>query len=273
MGRVEPSGHEVSGGTPDLLHEFLTLALDDKLHTCPAAAISEHATILDVGTGTGTWACEIASRSESARVYGIDLHQVEPPQAPSNVVFETVNVMTGFPFNTGTFDFVHSRLLVGGITDWKLYLENLLRITKRGGFVECVEMELCPRSAKGSASPEIVQWIDKMSTLLRGRNLRPDIAGALKEEMRRAGFEDIEETILMVPLADWQEAGPGKEVGRLALEYCKVHIVQWLLQAQIEEGMDRLTAEREAEIVTTQMTDPESQLQLKWHFCVGRKGT
>ncbi|ORY83638.1 S-adenosyl-L-methionine-dependent methyltransferase, partial [Protomyces lactucae-debilis] len=166
-------------------------------------------TILDVGTGTGRWAVDMARRYPHARVYGIDLRQVDIDPAtaaqgclplPSNVVFETVNVMEGFPFNTGTFDFVHSRLLVGGITNWETYLANLFRITRRAGKVECIEVELLPISRNGKHPRAIEAWTALSSTLLRKRQLDPQCATALKDRMMQAGFESVAEEILEVPV-------------------------------------------------------------------------
>lgn len=255
----------------DSLHELLALALNGKLHTCSPTAIPDKATILDVGTGTGKWACEIARSCSNARVYGIDLHQVNRSDDPPNVVFETVNVMTGFPFNTGTFDFVHSRLLIGGITDWKSYLANLLRITKRGGYVECVEMEIRIGSREAGDSAKIDHWLDRMSSLLQKRALDPSIAINLNIAMDNAGFREITETVLDVPIGNWKQDPREQTIGTLASEYCKTHVVQWLIEALVEQGESETDVVNAADAVLEQITTGNVQPYLRWHFCVGQK--
>lgn len=259
------------GVSTDLLHEMLLIALSDDLHTGPH--VSGTATILDVGTGTGTWACEFAARNPKSRVYGIDLHQVAPKVMPHNVVFETVDVMTGFPFNTGTFDFVHSRLLVGGITDWMLYLANLFRITKRGGYVECIEMELYLRSGTKASPTDYLKethvWTKQMEATLKKLDLDPGASVSLKKRMEAAGFVDVQDKVLEIPIGVWQE--DQREVGKKALEYCRVHMVDWFRDVLIAEGAERQQVISRAQAVMTEINNLDARAYLKWHFCSGTK--
>lgn len=253
----------------DVQHDMLLLALDDALHTSKTNLSS--ATILDVGTGTGAWACELATRNSGARVYGIDLHQVRPEHTPANVVFETVDVMTGFPFNTGTFDLIHSRLLVGGITDWPSYLENLLRITKRGGCVECIELELRPFYAGTAKHESIDQWTDHMAQVLQTSKLCPDIAQNLGEHMRNAGFEDVEDNVVETPIGDWPTTKKQCKIGELARTFAEQYMIQWLSSALLELGRPRSEIDSLAQQVMQDLSDADLQAHFRWHFVTGRK--
>lgn len=53
------------------------MLMDDQLHLAP---LNEEAPlrILDVGTGTGIWAMDVADKYPNAEVYGNDLSPIQP---------------------------------------------------------------------------------------------------------------------------------------------------------------------------------------------------
>lgn len=253
----------------DIQHDMLVLALGQRLFT--SKSVPETATILDVGTGKGTWACQVAQAFPRARVYGIDLHQVNPSKQPSNVIFETVDVMTGFPFNTGTFDFIHSRLLIGGITDWPSYLANLHRITKRGGKVECIEMELSPYSYGGERQ-NIDEWTVNMTKFLKQSDLDPEIATSLKSRMEDAGFCDVVEEVVEIPLGLWQESDASKQLGSVASSVHETYMILWMKESMVKSNiMDAKEAEEASSRMIRDLQNQELQAFWKWHFCSGTK--
>lgn len=59
----------------DLEHHIFLLLLDGELYLAP---VIDPQRILDLGTGTGIWAIEVADRYPSASVIGTDLSPVQP---------------------------------------------------------------------------------------------------------------------------------------------------------------------------------------------------
>ena len=73
--------------------------------------------ILDVATGTGVWALEMAHEFPKAEVYGVDISSIFPTEIkPSNCHFQLCNILDGLPFPDNTFDFIYQRLLVYALT-------------------------------------------------------------------------------------------------------------------------------------------------------------
>lgn len=69
----------------DFQHAKFLLLLDGRLHLAP---IKTPQKILDVGTGSGIWAIDMADRYPSAQVTGMDIAAVQPHWVPPNCHFE-----------------------------------------------------------------------------------------------------------------------------------------------------------------------------------------
>ncbi|EIW67923.1 hypothetical protein TREMEDRAFT_63811 [Tremella mesenterica DSM 1558] len=90
--------------------------------------------VLDVGTGSGAWPCEIAQEFPNAEVIGVDLAPTwNDNDLPDNVEFQQGDITAGLPFPDGRFDVVHGRTLVAGIRDWPQYINEMIRLVKPGG--------------------------------------------------------------------------------------------------------------------------------------------
>lgn len=69
----------------DIEHHLQGLMLEKKLHFSPLQNPTE---ILDLGTGTGIWAIDMADQHPNATVTGVDLSPTQPDWIPPNVRFE-----------------------------------------------------------------------------------------------------------------------------------------------------------------------------------------
>ncbi len=171
-----------------------------------AAPIGQPTAVLDVGCGTGRWAMEMAAQFPGANVIGLDVVTPEADEAatlghgldrrPSNYVFVQGNVLDGLPFSDATFAFVHQRLLVAAIPAdrWQSVVNELLRVTRHGGWVELVEA--IPAQG-GPAMNALHDWLVNVS-LLRGVDTR--ITQQIGTFLQNAGAQNITFRDLTVPL-------------------------------------------------------------------------
>ncbi|KAF9769629.1 hypothetical protein IL306_012930 [Fusarium sp. DS 682] len=90
----------------DLQHCKFTMLMGNELHLAP---ISDHPQkILDLGTGSGIWAIDMAEQYPSAKVIGVDTTPVQP---------NIDDVEDDWLWGEGTFDLIHGRELIMAIRD------------------------------------------------------------------------------------------------------------------------------------------------------------
>ena len=194
----------------DFQHYMLRYALRGNF----AAPLQQPMSILDVGSGTGRWAQEMARLFPHANVIGADIAAPNPEQAQSsdiradNYAFVQGNILEGLPFADGAFDFTHMRLLLFAIPEarWPDVTRELLRVTKPGGWVELVETG--PQQNGGPAMDQIVNWITQAS-LRRGIN--PLLGPRIGEFLRAAGARNVTTRDISLPVGAY-----GGRIGRLA---------------------------------------------------------
>jgi|SRR5579883_1750112 ubiquinone/menaquinone biosynthesis C-methylase UbiE len=199
----------------DFQHYMLRYALRGNY----AAPLTQPTSILDVGSGTGRWAMEMAQLFPQANVVGTDL--VEPKSEtvaaslgygldtrPENYAFIQGNVLEGLPFGDNSFDFVHVRLLLFAIPaeKWPVLAREVLRVTKPGGWVESVETG--PQRNGGPAMDALVQWITQTSVR---RGVDPLLGPRIASFYADAGARGMQAHSVTVPVGRY-----GGRLGNMA---------------------------------------------------------
>lgn len=189
------------------------LTLDRKLHLAPLQ--SPH-NILDLGTGTGIWAIDMADAYPTAHVLGTDLSPIQPDFIPPNCEFEIDDATLEWTFPENHFDFIHLREMFGSIGDWDQLFAQAFRHTKPGGWIEIVEHSVEPACDDGTMRPGHFYEEWGRTVVACGERLGKSfrIWEEAKGHMERAGFESVTEVRYKWPMNGWSSDPKHKDIGR-----------------------------------------------------------
>ena len=202
----------------DVQHRCMFLASGSKLFHAP---LTNPIRVLDLGTGTGIWAIEMAEKFASAQIYGVDLSPIQPDWAPENVKFEIDDIEDEWTWPENHFDLIYSKtMLVGGIKNYKKYFEQAFRHCAPDGYFECLEMTTNIKSDHRQIAPDnaIVRWTKllKQGIQQMGSNLNVNF-DEISSLMREVGFVDVEVKPFKVPIGTWPANSTLKQAGAFQL--------------------------------------------------------
>ena len=95
----------------DMQHRAMFLAAGGQLLYAP---VENPRRILDLGTGTGIWAIDMADKYPEARINGVDLSPIQPSYIPANVKFEVDDVEDDWTWPENHFDVIYSQFMLSG---------------------------------------------------------------------------------------------------------------------------------------------------------------
>ncbi|RKK88828.1 hypothetical protein BFJ71_g12772 [Fusarium oxysporum] len=200
----------------DLIHHWLTLMLDDKLFLPPIGDNPQK--ILDIGTGTGIWAINVADEYPSANVIATDITPTQPSFVPPNVEFQIDDAQLEWTFEPESFDFIHIRYLQGTIGDWDRLYGQMYKALKPGGWFQHIEPDL----QMLSQNPEIkvddehifTRWAKVFTQVGETIGCTFDFSnGRLSTLAKDAGFVSVTPQTHKIPIGRWPKDKKKKELG------------------------------------------------------------
>ncbi|EWC47305.1 hypothetical protein DRE_03424 [Drechslerella stenobrocha 248] len=205
----------------DLMHHVFTLRLGGKLYLAP---LNKPQKIMDVGTGTGIWAIQMAEEFPEAAVMGNDLSPIQPNWVPPNVCFEVDDFNEPWLQTPGSYDFIHSRDCHGAVVDWPVFISNAYKVLKPGGWYEShehtVEITTDPEEGPEHQVPEdniLKEWVVNLVTAAESIGKMLHAHPHIPTWMEDAGFVNIKREYTRLPIGTWPKDPVEKEIGAFNL--------------------------------------------------------
>ncbi|CCF45655.1 methyltransferase [Colletotrichum higginsianum] len=223
----------------DLQHNMFIRSFHDKLGTAPPNELgAKVGRVLDVGTGSGIWAIDFGDDHPEADVTGVDLSPVPTDFVPPNVKFEVDDVEESWTFSQ-PFDYIHSRLMTGSISNWEKYIRECYKNLSPGGYLELNEGDAVPLSDDGTLTEDsslmkaVRLWCEALAAL--GSPFED--VGRLVGVMKDVGFEDVHINCFKWPTNPWAKDHRHKELGIWNYENLSPNL-EGFFMAPLTRGLD-----------------------------------
>jgi len=214
----------------DIGHALYTKTLGNKLFLAPIDPNPQQ--ILDLGTGTGIWAIDVADEYPSAVVTGTDLSVSQPSWLPPNCKFMIDDMESDFCWNENTFDYIHIRGLHGTIRDWPRLYRQCLHVLKPGGYLEQAEYS-AQFITDDNTIPEaggISAWNKVGLECHAVTQTELQILETMEKTMREVEFDGVVEQRFKWPIGPWAKKRELKELGGFARAHVDTGLENWTLR-------------------------------------------
>ncbi|KAK5217402.1 hypothetical protein LTR72_009519 [Exophiala xenobiotica] len=201
----------------DLQHRKYQLVIGDRHFLAPIGDSPQR--ILDLATGTGIWALDVADMFPSAQVLGVDIAPIQPRWVAPNCSFEIDDIEDTWTYRSESFDFIHLRDPLYMVRDWPKLMRQAYEHIKPGGWFELASVY--PRAMCDDGSmPEdsMFKFIcEQFIEASYGMGAPLDSCLRFGEYLRDAGFVDVVEHIFKMPSSPWPKDKRLKKIGALEM--------------------------------------------------------
>lgn len=194
----------------DLQHQLWLITCHDQLFLAPVK--SPH-NILDICTGTGIWAIEVANKYPSAQVVGSDLSPIQPQYVPPNCRFEVDDAEDEWNY-TQKFDLIHGRAIVTCFKDPSTVIKSAFENLNPGGYLEFQDCVLPMRDIDGTLQGTSVDnWQTQTISSAGKMGISWKQSGNYVQYFEDAGFVDVVEQHYQWPINRWPKDEHMKMLG------------------------------------------------------------
>lgn len=256
---------------------YMMESLEDLLP--PAIDLTQVHKVLDIGCGTGEWACRLAKAHPQFHVIGIDtshqLIQTAVDQAAKeglrSVAFYQFDTAQSLEFASESFDVVHVHSLASFISTamWSKILEEMIRLIKLNGWINIVDYE---QGSTSSPAFNRLSVVGLAGVRALGGSVSPSsttqgVAARLYSFLVDAGMIDVAYTVHAVDYGVNSRPGTRQFLGDLVTGM--VNFKPFVLQLGLIESelFDRLIEQAKEELYA-----PDSCGYAYLISAIGRKG-
>jgi len=174
---------------------------------------------------------DFADQFPDVDVIGTDLSPIQSDVAPPNCHFDIDDCCSPWTYPEDYFDFIHVRLMFGGVADWPAFYKECFEHLKPGAYLEQAELSVTPHSVSGAFPPDS-QWIEsgELAVLCGekfGKTLQ--IKEKMKNFIEEAGFVDVVEKKFIWPIGGWADDKAMKDLGRWNLHHWEEGLEGWTM--------------------------------------------
>ncbi|KIO32978.1 hypothetical protein M407DRAFT_18134 [Tulasnella calospora MUT 4182] len=179
---------------------------------------------IDIGTGSGSWAIEMARQFPNAEITGMDIVPANSDhEIPSNCSFECDDANLGFGHYPECFDVVHARAVSSGISNYPEFLKDVWGILRPGGLFLAIEgnvglfnKDFEPITTTDENHPDF-SWMQVM--MLSAREAQINRGSDVNAGINIVGWiDDMGEVwrnkghfVFYIPVGPWEEPATSKE--------------------------------------------------------------
>ncbi|CEP18251.1 hypothetical protein [Parasitella parasitica] len=207
-------------------HYVLKHVLDGNIHV--PIPTDKSLTILDSACGAGFWTSDMAQAYPNAKVIGLDAFPADDKRmkgysnatiSAPNIVYKYGDLTTQLTLPDDYVDVLYQRDTTSIIPHerWPFLLEELMRVTKPGGYVEFVEYDFDIRDP-GPVLALVNEWYKIASTSV---GVDPKEARQLESKLISAGFQHVEKKVVSIPIGEWPNEKDQREKGFLYKQVIK----------------------------------------------------
>ncbi|KAG9048346.1 hypothetical protein FS837_000218 [Tulasnella sp. UAMH 9824] len=184
--------------------------------------------VLDLGTGSGKWAIDMANEFPHAEVLGVDLAPVNPSSCVAAEVFSpnraTVtdynlqfrkvppncrfilgdcNICLDDPSYESAFDMIHARCIITGILNYRKFIQAMCKALRPGGVLFVMEgrpvsfnehrQELGVQDEDDSARNDQLNYIEDIPAWLKAMG---------------DAWEEVGDRSIWIPIGPWDKSSP-----------------------------------------------------------------
>ncbi|KGO75622.1 hypothetical protein PITC_050520 [Penicillium italicum] len=196
------------------------------------APVKDPKYILDLGTGLGNWAIDVADMFPTASVRGVDLFPPPVTWMPPNCILEVDNIAQDWTWNEPQ-DLIHMRIMIGSFDDaeWTRVYQQCYDNIRPGGWIEQLEASPYIECDDDSLPADNIlrSWGPALSACGKRAGRPLETIDMMQEAFRKAGFVDVHEKEYKWPIGPWARDQKFKEAGTVNYQHWMSGMEGWAM--------------------------------------------